>query len=162
MLMSNNIQVALKAFALGVTLGLGTLYVLIMNGLMLGGFLGIGAHYGRLADLLAVVSPHGAIEIPAILIAAGAGLMMGYALINPGDRFRGDAFRIAAVKAVKLAVGTVPIFVVAALIEGLLSPQHAGPLATNEARFLLGGLAFAALALYLGYGDRILTRAGRS
>ena len=88
--------------------------------------------------------------------------MMGYALINPGDRFRGDAFRIAAVKAVKLALGTVPIFVVAALIEGLLSPQHAGPLATNWARFLLGGLVFAALALYLGYGDRILTRAGRS
>ncbi len=88
--------------------------------------------------------------------------MMGYALINPGDRFRGDAFRIAAVKAVKLALGTVPIFVVAALIEGLLSPQRAGPLALNEARFLLGGLVFAALALYLGYGDRILTRAGRS
>ncbi len=162
MLMSNNIRVALKAFALGVTLGLGTLYVLIMNGLMLGAFFGIGAHCGRLADLLAVVSPHGAIEIPAIFIAAGAGLMMGYALINPGDRFRGDAFRIAAVKAVKLAVGTVPIFVVAALIEGLLSPQRAGPLALNEARFLLGGLVFAALALYLGYGDRILTRAGRS
>ena len=162
MLMSNNIQVALKAFALGVTLGVGTLYVLIMNGLMLGVFLGIGAHWGRLADLLAVVIPHGSIEIPAILIAAGAGLMMGYALINPGDYSRGDAFRIAAVKAVKLALGTVPIFVVAALIEGLLSPQRAGPLALNEARFLLGGLVFAALALYLGYGDRILTRAGRS
>ena len=136
--------------------------VLILHGWMLGVFFGVGAHCGRLADVMAVVIPHGAIEIPAYLIAAGAGLMMGHALINPGDRFRGDAFRIAAVKAVKLALGTVPIFVVAALIEGLLSPQRIGPLALNEARFLLGALAFAALALYLGYGDRILTCAGRS
>jgi len=162
MLMSNNIQVALKAFALGVTVGLGTLYVLVVNGLTLGAFLGIGAHCGRLTDVLAVVIPHGAIEIPAIFIAAGAGLMMGYALINPGDHLRGDAFRIAAVKAVKLALGTVPIFIMAALIEGLLSPQRAGPLAANEARFLLGALVFAALVLYLGYGDRILTHTGRS
>ncbi len=135
MLMSNNIQVALKAFALGVTVGLGTLYVLVVNGLMLGAFLGIGAHCGRLTDVLAVVIPHGAIEIPAIFIAAGA---------------------------VKLALGTVPIFIMAALIEGLLSPQRAGPLAANEARFLLGALVFAALVLYLGYGDRILTHTGRS
>ncbi len=161
LLMSNNIQVALKAFAVGVTLGLGTLYVLVMNGLLLGAFLGIGAHYDRLVDLVAVVIPHGAIEIPAILIAGGAGLMMGHALVSPGDRLRRDALRIAALKAVKLAVGTVPVFIVAALIEGLLSPQHRGLFAANEPRFLLGFLAFALLALYFCFGDRILTRQPR-
>ena len=160
LLMTNNIQVALKAFALGVSLGLLTIYVLVINGLMLGAFLGIGAYHGRLVDLIAVVIPHGAIEIPAIFVAAGAGLMIGHALVSPGDMLRRDALRIAALRAVKLAVGTVPVFIVAALIEGLLSPQHVGLFAANEPRFVVGILVFALLALYLCFGDRMLTRQG--
>ncbi len=158
LLMTNNIQVALKAFALGVSLGLLTVYVLVANGFMLGAFLGVGAHHDRLLDLVAVVIPHGAIEIPAIFIAGGAGLMIGHALVNPGDMLRRDALRIAALKAVKLAVGTVPVFIVAALIEGLLSPQHVGLFAANEARFLLGILFFLLFVLYFCFGDRILVR----
>ena len=161
LLLTHNIQVALQAFAVGVSLGLLTIYVLVVNGLMLGAFLGIGALHGRLLDLVAVVIPHGAIEIPAIFIAAGAGLMIGHALVSPGDMLRRDALRIAALKAVKLAVGTVPVFIVAALVEGLLSPQHVGLFARNEPRFVVGILLFTVLVLYLCFGDRILTRQGQ-
>lgn len=157
LLMINNILVALKAFALGVSLGLGTLYVLAANGLMLGNFLAIGAYHGRLIDLIAVVIPHGALELSAIFIAGGAGLMMGHALVAPGDMYRRDALNRAAVKAVKLAVGTIPMFVVAAVIEGLLSPQYRGLFQHNGPRILLGLLTLALLALYLFFGDRILT-----
>jgi len=155
-LMGHNIQVALQVFALGVTLGLGTLYVLAINGLMLGNFLAIGAHHGRLIDLIAVVIPHGVLELSAVFIAGGAGLMIGHALVAPGDMLRRDALNQAAVKAVKLAVGTIPMFVLAALIEALLSPQYRGLFEHNEPRILVGLLSLVVLALYLFFGDRIL------
>lgn len=158
LLMINNIMVALFAFGLGVVFGLGTIYALAKNGLMLGNFLAIGAHHGRLADLVAVVIPHGALEFSAIFIAGGAGLMIGHALVAPGDMYRGDALRQAAVKAIKLALGTVPMFIIAALIEGLLSPQHQGLFQQNLPRLLVGLLTLAVLALYLFFGDRILAR----
>ncbi len=158
LLMSNNIQVALKAFALGVSLGLGTLYVLVVNGLMLGTFLAIGAHHGRLIDLIAVVMPHGALELSAVFIAAGAGLMIGHSLVAPGDMVRRDALQIAAAKAIKLAIGTIPMFVLAAVIEAFLSPQYRGLFEHNGPRILVGLLTLALLALYLFFGDRLLVR----
>ena len=158
LLMSNNIQVALRAFAFGVSLGLLTLYVLVMNGLMLGDFLAIGAHYGRLADLVGVVISHGALEFCAVFIAGGAGLMIGHALVAPGDMFRQEALRRATAKAVKLTLATVPMFIVAALIEGLLSPQHQGLFQHHLPRLFVGLLTLVLAALYLFFGDRILTR----
>ena len=158
LLMSNNITVALKAFAFGATFGLLTLYVLVVNGLMLGNFLAIGAHHGRLLDLVGVVIPHGALELSAVFIAGGAGLMIGHALVAPGDMLRRDALNCAAIKAVKLAVGTIPMFIVAALIEGLLSPQYQGLFQHNGPRLVVGLLTLALLALYLFFGDRIFTR----
>ena len=155
--MRHNIVVALGAFALGVTLGLGTICMLAANGLMLGTFLAIGAHHGRLIDLVAVVIPHGAIELTALFIAGGAGLMIGHALVAPGDMYRRDALRLAAVQAVKLVLGTIPMFVVAGLIEGLVSPEHRGLLEHNSTRILLGLLTLALPLLYLLFGDRILT-----
>ncbi len=158
LLMRHNIVVALSAFAVGVTLGLGTIYVLAANGLMLGTFLAIGAHHGRLMDLVAVVLPHGALELTAIFIAGGAGLMIGHALVAPGDMYRRDALRLAAIQAVKLVLGTIPMFVLAGLIEGLLSPQHRGLFEHNQPRILLGLLTVMLALLYLFFGDRILTR----
>ena len=154
-LMSNNIRVALNAFALGITLGLGTLYVLIVNGLMLGAFFGVGANVDRLAMFAAVVAPHGVLELSAIFIAGGAGLIIGHALVDPGDMYRRDALRIAAADAVKLVLGTVPMFVVAGVIEGVISPQHVGLFADNAPRILFGITVGAAFWLCLFFGDRL-------
>ena len=152
-LMTHNIRVALICFALGPTFGLGTLYMLANNSLMLGSFLGLGALHGKLLVMGAVVVPHGVIELSAILLAAAAGLRFGYALINPGDLTRHDALMIAGHHSIRLAVGTVPVFVLAGLIEGLISPMEAGPLASNVARYSIGILAGIVLYAWLLWGD---------
>jgi uncharacterized membrane protein SpoIIM required for sporulation len=155
-LMTHNIEVALKCFAFGITAGLGTVFALVQNGLMVGGFLGLGIPTGRLVDMTAVISPHGVTELSAVFIAGGAGLMLGYAIIAPGDRLRRDALVEAAREAVKLAVGTVPMFVCAGLIEGLVSPQYEGLFASNAARIVFGCLVGAVWYLYLFAGDKLL------
>ncbi|MCH8295866.1 stage II sporulation protein M, partial [Candidatus Poribacteria bacterium] len=82
-IMTNNIQVAFLAFALGVTFTLGTVYVLLTNGALLGAVGGLCHVHGLALPLWSFVSPHGYIELTVIFIAGGAGLKMGYALIAP-------------------------------------------------------------------------------
>jgi uncharacterized membrane protein SpoIIM required for sporulation len=154
-LMTHNIQVALQAYAFGVTLGLGTLYVLLANGAMLGVFLAAGAEGGKLSTFCAIIAPHGVVELSAVFIAAGAGLMLAAALIDPGDLPRREALRRAAVESVRLALGTVPLFVVAGLTEAFISPQVTGLFAANGPRILFGLLTGTACWLYLLFGDRL-------
>ncbi len=148
----NNIKVALTAFALGVTLGLGTLYILANTGLMLGAFIGVGAYHGRLMDMIGIVAPHGFLELSAIFICGGAGLMMGWALIAPGDRPRTAALSEAAKRAVILLAGGVAMLAVAAVIEGFLSPQATGLLQTNGPRILFGFTTWLAACAWLLMG----------
>jgi uncharacterized membrane protein SpoIIM required for sporulation len=155
LLMSNNIQVALRAYALGVTLGLGTVYVLLVNGAMVGVFLAVGAAHGKLPLFLAIVAPHGVAELSAVFVAGGAGLMLGAALVDPGDLPRREALRRAAVESVRLVMGTVPLFIVAGITEAFISPQQAGLFAENTPRILFGLLAGGVCWLYLLFGDRI-------
>jgi uncharacterized membrane protein SpoIIM required for sporulation len=121
----NNIRVALAAFALGITFGVGTLYVLLVNGTMLGAYTGAYAKSGVAGAFWMTILPHGALELSAIVIAGGAGLLVGYALWCPGQRTRRRALREEAVRAVRLAAGLVPAFIVAGAYEGLLTPSDA-------------------------------------
>jgi len=157
-LMMHNINVDLICFALGITFGLGTLCILAANALMLGSLLGLGIYQGKLVTLGAVVVPHGVIELSAILLAAAAGLRFGYSLVNPGDMLRRDALLIAAREAIRLVAATLPIFVLAALIEGLISPLASGTLASNLARYAIGIVTGVALYVYLIRGDRLFAR----
>ena len=157
-LMSNNIRVALTAFALGVTLGLGTLFVLTTNGIMLGVFFGVGDNAGAGLRFFSVIAPHGILELSAIFIAGAAGLMLGHAIVDPGDRFRRDALRDAALEAVKLTLATVPMFIVAGIIEGNISPQSKGLFAEDFPRILFGILVAAVFWFYLFFGDRLWSR----
>lgn len=126
-IMTNNIRVAFLAFAGGVTAGLLTVYILIYNGLMLGGITGLTAHYGVGFDLWTFVIGHGVIELSVIVIAGASGLMMGWAIIHPGLLRRRDALALAARKGVRLIVGCVPLLVIAGLIEGFISPNEQIP-----------------------------------
>ncbi len=85
---TNNIRVALMAFALGISFGLGTIWVLSVNGAMLGGIAGAFAKSGIQGQMWMVILPHGALELSAIVIAGGAGLIVGYGLWAPGQRTR--------------------------------------------------------------------------
>lgn len=150
----NNIRVALTAFALGITLGLGTLYILASTGFMVGAFVGVGAYHGRLADMIGIIAPHGFLELSAIFICGGGGLMMGWALIAPGDRPRGAALSEAARRAVVLLAGAVVMLAIAAAIEGYISPQARGLLQTNGPRLLFGFATWLLATVWLLLGDR--------
>lgn len=157
-LMVHNMNVALLCFVLGIFFGLGTLYVLARNALMLGSALGLGIYQGKLLTMGSVIVPHGIIEISAILLAATAGLRLGYSLVNPGDLLRRDALIIAAHQAVRLVAATVPIFVTAALIEALISPLANGTVAADAVRYGIGLVTGSLLYLYLLLGDRVFGR----
>jgi uncharacterized membrane protein SpoIIM required for sporulation len=122
-IMSNNIRIAILAFGAGVSFGLVTVYILITNGLVIGGVLGMAYHYGMGNDLLGFVVGHGVIELSIIFIAGGAGLQLGWAMLNPGRYSRRDALTLAARRAIALAVLAVPFLILAGMIEGFLSPS---------------------------------------
>jgi uncharacterized membrane protein SpoIIM required for sporulation len=116
----NNVRVAVFAFALGITI-VGTVYLLVYNGLMLGVLGGAYMAFGKAAAFLTLIVPHGLLELTAICIAGGAGLRVGWAVIDPGDRPRSQALREEAAGAVIVVIGVIPAFFVAALIEGFIS-----------------------------------------
>src|SRR5437016_9000575 len=120
---TNNIRVTFYAFALGAMFGVGTLYILAFNGAMFGAILALTYRAGFGNDLLAFVVGHGVIELSCIFIAGGAGLLIGTALLMPGNLSRGDALKSRGMEAVRLVVGCVPLLIVAGIIEGFISPQ---------------------------------------
>ncbi|NOK37568.1 stage II sporulation protein M [Corallococcus exercitus] len=123
-LFTHNIQVAFLAFALGITLGLGTAVMLFTNGLFLGALAQVYAAKGMAGWFWAWILPHGIPEITAICIAGAAGLVIARGMVAPGGLSRGQALRKEAVTAVKLLFGTLVLFVLAGFIEGTVSQIH--------------------------------------
>jgi uncharacterized membrane protein SpoIIM required for sporulation len=157
MIFTNNIQVAFLGFAGGVLFGLGTAYVLVNNGLMLGGVLGAAQYYGVAPLLWSFISPHGYLELTCIVIAGAAGLMLGDALLRPGLLMRREALARAARRAVELVMGAAPVLVVAGLIEGFVSPSEL-PI---EAKLFIGPLTGVVLYALLFTVGRNGVRRGR-
>jgi len=144
-LMTHNLQVAILAFAGGVLAGLGTLYVLLQNGLLLGAVLGACQAHGLALPLLAFISPHGYLELSDVVIAGAAGLRLGYPLLAPGLRPRRVALMAGARDAVRLLVGGAPLLVVAGLLEAFVSPSDL----PATAKLVIGPLTGVALYSYL-------------
>ncbi len=126
-IMRNNIQVAFLAFGSGMLFGVGSVYVMVFNGQLLGGLMGLAFHYHLGFELCTFVVGHGVVELSVIMIAGGSGLMLGWSLLNPGLLRRRDALNQAAQQAVWLLVGCVPLLVIAGLIEGFISPNELLP-----------------------------------
>src|SRR5439155_2459 len=101
-IITNNVQVAFLGFAFGITAGIGTVLLLVFNGLHFGAVLGLFANYGLAGWLLTFVAGHGVLELSAIFIAGGAGLLVARALLAPGDLTRRDALVLAGRQAVRL------------------------------------------------------------
>ena len=123
----NNIQVTFLAFAGGILAGIGTLYVLVFNGLSIGVVVGLCVRYSFWAPPI-FMAGHGVIELSAIFISGGAGLLIGKALLMPGDLRRIDALVTNGLLAIKLLLGCIPMLLIAGLIEGFVSPSHISPI----------------------------------
>jgi uncharacterized membrane protein SpoIIM required for sporulation len=128
-IMTNNILVSLNAFAWGAFFGIGALYILAFNGLHFGGVIAISYKFDPSFGnaLMEFVVGHGVIEMFCIYLAGGAGMMIGYALIDPGELTRAEALKKKGVEAAKIVIGCAFILVIAGIIEGFLSPSSLPP-----------------------------------
>ena len=144
MIMTNNIQVTIYTFAFGAMLGVGTLFFLAYNGANIASVLALTYHAGFGNDLVTFMVAHGVIELSCIFIAGGAGLLIGSALIMPGDLSRGDALKTNGMESVRLMLGVALLLVIAGTIEGFISPAAIDP------RIKYGIAVLTGLALY-GY-----------
>ncbi|MBO8171550.1 MAG: stage II sporulation protein M [Bacillaceae bacterium] len=151
-IMANNIQVAFLAFAGGISFGLITVYVLIYNGLLVGALAALFWHYSKFYEFWAYIVPHGMIELTAIFIAGGAGLLMGYRILVPGPYPRKFQLKRQALRSVQLLLGTIPLFVIAGLIEGYITPA---PISL-EAKYIVALLTVIGLLIYILLGRRLL------
>jgi len=129
LILVNNVQVAFLAFATGIGFGIGTLYVLAQNAALLGAIAGGYAAAGKAGIFWPLVLPHGLLEMTAVCIASGAGLRLGWSLVDPGDRSRSASLAEAARDSVMVVVGVIPAFGVAALIEGFVTGRTGVPAA---------------------------------
>lgn len=153
-LMENNITVSIRALAYGAAWGLGTLVILFYNGVVLGL---VGLDYllhGQGRFLLGWLLPHGAVEIPAFLIAGQAGLVLGGAVLGAG-REAGLRERLAAVRSdlAALILGVAVMLVWAGGVEAFLSQYHE-PVIAYEVKIAFGVMELLVLGLYLGRAGR--------
>ena len=144
-IMTNNMSVALMAFAAGITAGVGTIYMIVFNGLLLGVVGGACALAGMSVSLWSFVAPHGVLELPAIVLAGGAGLRLAQGIVFPGVRPRRQAIVQGGSEAVKLVLGCLPILVVAGVIEGFVSPTEL----PTSMKFTMAAALFLLLLTYL-------------
>ena len=152
-LFTNNIRVGLLAFAAGITLGIGTVLVLVFNGATIGA---VAAAYHESSVTLFFYSwvlPHGITELTCIVIAGAAGLLLGRAVLWPGEYTTADSLRIRGRSALVLMLGTIPLFILAGLIEGSLS-QINPPAIPYWFKLLVAVATGALLILYLGFAGR--------
>ena len=122
-IMTNNIQVAFMAFAGGALLGLGTVYVLMDNGLILGAVAGMAATHGLGDAMTGFVAAHGGIELTVVFITGGAGLRLGHSILSPGLLSRPAALAQAAHRSIRLIFGCAPLLMIAGTLEGFVSPS---------------------------------------
>lgn len=123
-IMTNNILVALRAFVFGITLGIGTVYILFYNGLMLGSLTALFYLYGDTVQYWSLILPHGVIELTAIFISGAAGFVIAKSFLIPGRLRRSHSLIKGAKEALGLISGVVVMLVVAGIIEGFFTPLN--------------------------------------
>ncbi|MBV9233557.1 MAG: stage II sporulation protein M [Candidatus Eremiobacteraeota bacterium] len=143
-IITNNVKVAIIAFAGCVTLGALTLYIIGFNGLMLGGTGALFTNAGFGRDFWATIAPHGVIELTAIQIAGGAGLLIAAGVVFPARLRRRDALMANARRAGTLIVGVASMLIVAGTIEAFVSPRRW----PEQVRIAVGLLTLVALVVY--------------
>jgi uncharacterized membrane protein SpoIIM required for sporulation len=144
-IMTNNLSVSFATFTFGVTAGVGTLWMLAFNGLLFGVVNAACWQADMSGQLLSFVAPHGVLELPAIFIAGGAGMLIAKGMLFPGTLSRRASLVREGSRAVQLALGIIPLLIVAGTIEGFVSPSDL----PARWKYLLAGGLFGLLLLFL-------------
>lgn len=147
---NNNVGIALRCFALGMVFGLGSAVYLVYNGLATGAIMGYVAANGAGGNILTFVLGHSSFELGAIIIAGGAGLVMGWSFVAPQGKTRAAALRAVAPDLVVLIVGAAVMLFCAAAIEAFWSASAVPDLIKR----VVGGAFFVALVIYVVFGGR--------
>ena len=142
---THNIQVTIYTFAFGALFGVGTLFYLAYNGLVIASILSLTYNAGFGNDLLTFMVGHGVVELSCIFMAGGAGLLIGSAMLMPGDLSRADALKSRGKDAVRLMMGVALLLVLAGIIEGFISPA---PIPASI-KYSIGAITGIALYSYL-------------
>ena len=149
-IMTNNISVCFFAYATGIFAGLGTIFSMLLNGLLIG-VIGVACFEANMSNMLwSFVAPHGVLELPAIFISGGAGLLLARGLLFPVLLPRRESLARAGAQSARLILGIIPILIVAGTIEGFLSPTKLPP----ALKYLFAAALFSLFALYLSRGGR--------
>jgi uncharacterized membrane protein SpoIIM required for sporulation len=158
-ILSNNIAVSVFAYCLGVFFGLGTFYIIAVNGLMLGGVFAFTHQYGMSDELLRFVIAHGFVELSIICVAGAAGVALGSSLMWPTHATRRESFQHAAGKTVKVMIPCALLLVGCGFIEGYLSPDPNFPMLN---RWIVGlGFWVVMIGVFSGTFVRSYTRLRR-
>jgi uncharacterized membrane protein SpoIIM required for sporulation len=150
LIITNNVKVAIIAFAGSVTLGALTIYIIMTNGLMLGAFGALFTNAGFGGDYWATIAPHGVIELTAIQIAGAAGLLIAASIVYPGRMRRRDLVAANARRAGTLILGVASMLVVAGIIEAFISPRRL----PETTRLAVGMCAALLLLAYFGFAGQ--------
>jgi uncharacterized membrane protein SpoIIM required for sporulation len=143
--MINNMSVAFNAIGGGITAGFFTVYILAINGLFIATVATLVSQNHLAYPFWAFVFPHGSLELPAIFLSGGAGLLIARGLLFPGKYRRADSLKIYSFQAAQLVFGIVPMLIIAGTIEGFFSPN---PLIPEPIKYLAGILLFTFLVVY--------------
>ncbi|WP_338575615.1 stage II sporulation protein M [Pseudomonas canadensis] len=147
----HNIGIAFQTFAAGLLFGLGSVFFLIFNGLVIGAVSGHLTEIGSGQTFWSFVIGHGAFELTAIALAGAAGLQLGWALIAPGQLTRGESLRLAARKSVQMLCGVMIFLLIAAFIEAYWSSTT---LIAPWIKYLVGAALWLLVAAYLSLAGR--------
>lgn len=143
-IMVNNILVSLKAFVYGITLGLGTIQVLFTNGTMLGSLTGLVYIYGNPTNFWSLILPHGVIELTAIFISGGAGIIIAKSILIPGEHTRRHSLIKGAKEASSLIMGIILMLIIAGVIEGFYTPLNI----SETSKLVFAAMTAVVLAVY--------------
>ena len=152
----NNIQVAFFAFAGGILLCIPTVISMVINGVAVGKAGGAFGSVGELGKFFGLILPHGLLELTAVVIAGAAGLRLGWAVIAPGDRPRGEAVGAEARRAVLIALGLMVAFIVAGFIEGFVTGRGV----PTALRIMIGVVAEVAFVTWIVVQGKAATARG--
>ncbi|CAB4949068.1 unannotated protein [freshwater metagenome] len=144
-LFTNNIRVTFMAFVAGLLCVVPGVLIVAYNGAILGAVMGVAAANGNLDDVLHLIVAHGVLELTCIVVAAGAGMAVGWVVVDPGGGTRRAAVRDVARPTVLVVLGTMPFLVVCGIVEGFVSPAGWSAVAVTALGVGLGAAYWAAV-----------------